>query len=107
MLGYVNWRRGHSRIRPWRNIMARYGSFSMTSTEGNTMVERLNRRVAALEVKLRGAGPRVLVYSQRRDGDFDRWRSENVAPVEAEGFRPLVVKIRHLSAEAMHQPWHG
>ena len=63
------------------------------------MVERLNRRLSTLEAKSRGAGPRMLVFVARTDGDFDRWRSENVAPLEAEGFRPLVVKIRCLSGE--------
>ena len=63
------------------------------------MVERLNRRVAALETKSRGAGPRVVVFSERREGDFDRWRLANVAPLEAAEFRPLVVKIRYISAE--------
>ena len=60
------------------------------------MPEQLNRRLSTLEAKSRGAGPRVLVFTERRDGDFARWRSENVAPVEAEGHRPLVVKIRRL-----------
>ena len=61
------------------------------------MVERLNRRLSTLEAKSRGAGPRVVVFNERRDGDFDLWRLGNVAPLEAEGHRPLVVKIRYLS----------
>ena len=64
------------------------------------MVERLNRRVAALETKSRGAGLRVVVFSERRDGDFNLWRLANVAPLEAEGHRPMVVRIRYLSGEA-------
>ena len=64
------------------------------------MVERLYRRVAALEVKSRGPGPRVVVFSERRDGDFDLWSRANVAPLEAEGHRPMVVRIRYLSGES-------
>lgn len=64
------------------------------------MPERLERRLNVLETKSRGKGPPLLVFRARLDGDYERWRSKNVAPLEAEGFYRLVVIVRYLCGEA-------
>ena len=63
------------------------------------MASPLNRRLAVLEEVARVDVARVLVWNARGGGDYQAWRTEHVAPLEARGYRPLVVILRDIGAE--------
>ena len=63
------------------------------------MANPLNRRLTALEEIARVDVPRVLVWNARSGGDYQAWRIKYVAPLEARGYRPLVVILRDIGAE--------
>ena len=63
------------------------------------MANPLNRRLVALEEVARVDIPRVLVWNVRSGGDYQVWRAEHVAPLEARGYRPLVVILRDIGVE--------
>ena len=63
------------------------------------MANPINRRLAVLEQVARIDVPRAFVWNARQGGDYQAWRAEHVAPLEARGYRPLVVILRDIGAE--------
>ena len=61
------------------------------------MPDAINRRLAALEAKKTDGLPKLLVFDELRDTDFETWRGTHVVPLEAQGHRPLVVILRRFS----------